>query len=216
MGTPFTYPYAETILSANDQFAGANNFIRFDAPTLLELNDQSGLVAAQGGLGGLRLSARPTISQDFLQPVKGTLGGRLFIPCAGDWTVTIVRWGATGILRVPCVLQRFVGTPLDLGGFQSLAVCQQSINTQPTIDPTSTTIMTLSQRLNGTVAIAVNPLVTAMRFRFGASPAGTNYDIQVAAGGRYVFKEQELPLAELQAAVISGLGDNCKVVRYVL
>ena len=210
------FPYAELTLNASDVLGDANNVVAIDAPCCLELHDNFGLVAAQGGTGGLRFSAKPTHANSNITPIKATVGGRLFLPCAGNWQVTLVRWGAAGLMKVSCAVQRLVGSPLDLGAMHVLGSSQQSFNTQPTVDPTSTTIMTLAQRLGGVVAVAVNPLVTGERYRFGASPAGTLYDIQVAAGGRYVFKEQELPLAELNASVISGLGDNCKVVRYIV
>ena len=83
------YPFTDTTLVASDSIAAAANPLQIDAPTVLELHDDNGTVAAQGVVGGLRFSARPGRTSETLHGIPASSGGRLFLPCAGHWIVTL-------------------------------------------------------------------------------------------------------------------------------
>lgn len=207
-------PFSEIVLDAHPNEPGSLNRIETTTPVLLCPHDDDGSVAAQGLVGGLEIGARPD-TPDSLHYLPAGIGGRLFLPQPGRWLVRVARWGATATTaaKIPFSVQR-ITNPAEVAAWATLASARRATNSQPNVTTTATTIVTLAQMLEGVVAVAVNPLVSAMRFRFGNSPSGTQWDITVAASSRYVFTGAELPLADLQAVITTGISENCKVVRY--
>lgn len=208
-------PFTELRLSAHPSEPSNLNRFETTTPVLLVPHDRNGSVAAQSVVGGLSIGARPD-TPDPQEYLPAGIGGRLFLPRAGRWIVKVERWGAlaTTLAVIPFSVQR-IDDPAEVAAWSSLACARKALNTQPNVTTSSTTLVSLADMLDGVVAVAVNPLVSAMRFRWGNSPAGTQWDITVAASSRYVFTGSELPLAELNAVLATGLSENCKVVRYV-
>lgn len=208
--------FAEILFTASNDPVKAENYFRADWPCVLEPHDDPGIVAAQAAVGGLLISARPgRANAGGIHPLAAVSRGRLFLPTPGDYTVIVLRWGqaATGEFRLPFSVQRMNGSPTEVGAWATLPAARQSINRQPTVTTLASTVISLADMLQ-VVAVAVNPIASNMRFRWGNSPAGTQYDIEVAAGSRYVFAGFELPLAELQAATTVG-SNVCRIARYL-
>lgn len=208
-------PFTELRLSAHPDEPSSLNRFETTTPVLLVPHDDDGDVAAQGLVGGLEIAARPD-TPDAQHYLPAGQNGRLFLPRAGRWIVRVQRWGAsaTTLGRVPFSMQR-IEDPLDVAAWATLPSSQKGLNKSISVGTTSTTIISLAEMLGGVVSVAVMPLVSGMRFRWGNSPAGTQWDVVVAAGSRYVFTGAELPLAELNAVLQTGLSELCKVVRYV-
>lgn len=211
-----TAKYASSFITLKANIAGFQNPVEFPSPCILIPDDSGGTLAgAIPATGGLDLSyqAEGDISGS---AIPASFNGKMDFWHEGKWIINLRRWGTVSAgdeITIP--FRVFPYMPGLLSAFYAVEPnSHQSVCSNVNVATTSTTLVSLSQRLQGVVAIGVIPTANPMRFRFGASPAGNLYEAQVAVNVQKIFKGEELPIGELNA-ITTGLGpDACRVTRY--